>query len=135
SKPIVAADLTRDGDTDLVWIHADPDDLKLSHPGIHWLTNPGPQKTRQTDAWLHTQIGPDQTNLTQLAVGDLGDDGLLDVATATDANRIPLYIQHAPRPPGWKPYPIPAPSKAPLGTAVALFDLNSDGQTDLIHAT
>ncbi|PQO40875.1 VCBS repeat-containing protein [Blastopirellula marina] len=125
---ILARDLNHDGLTDLVFLHQG-----LVSPGIHWLTNPGPENATRPEAWLHTMIGSESDSITSLAIGDIGQDKLPDVAATTKSGFVRLYVQHRHHAPGWKVSVIPPAYNAKEGTCVAIADLSGNGRSDVIH--
>lgn len=125
---LLTHDLNRDGLIDLVFTHHG-----IIAPGIHWLTNPGPENATRPEAWLHTMIGDESDSITALAIGDIGKDRLPDVAAATKSGFVRLYVQHGQRSPSWKTSVIPPAYNAREGTCVAIADLTGSGRSDVIH--
>ncbi|PQO48152.1 hypothetical protein C5Y93_00275 [Blastopirellula marina] len=128
ASAMVIQDVDRDRLADLVFIHPGP---KIR--GIHWLANPGAHNAALPESWGHAMIGDEDDSVAGLAFGYLGNDQLLDVATATRSGFIRLLTHDSRRPLTWKSSVIPSPYNAKEGTCIAIADLNGDGLVDLIH--
>jgi hypothetical protein len=65
-----------------------------------------------------------------IAVGDVNEDGLLDLAVANDVNGPEIFLRQ--RDGSWQPTPDVLPSMQGGAVAVALGDLDGDGHLDLL---
>ena len=119
-------DIDKDGDTDVV-----VSDRRGPRRGVYWLENPGPVAARRNSNWTRHDIGARGVEVLFLALGDLDQDGRLDVLTAARESRL-LYCRRTRD--GWAEHSIPLPDKFRYGKGVAIGDIDGNGQPDVVMA-
>ncbi len=121
-------DLDGDGDPDVVF-----SDRKGPRSGVFWLENPGVEANREHAVWDEHAIGGLRRQVMFADLGDLNDDGLLDVAVAVKPADVVLCLQQ----PGgvWQEETITLEA-ADLGDAkaVKIVDVNGDDRADLVFS-
>jgi hypothetical protein len=118
-------DVDADGDLDVVF-----SDRVGKQSGVAWLENPGVESNRQGKAWSEHRIAAAGRTVMFVDLGDIDNDGLVDVVAAVKPVEIVVALQ---RPAGrWEQHVIPL-DKANLGDAkaVKLADFDGDGLIDI----
>jgi hypothetical protein len=123
-------DVDGDGDHDVV-----VSDRKGSRSGVLWLENPGPQSSLAGKAWREHRLGADGLEVMFLAVADLDQDGRQDIVTTTRNKKLLFLRRQSPVATRWQSHAIENPHGILNGKAVAVADMDGDGQLDLVHAT
>jgi hypothetical protein len=126
---LVATDLDRDGDADILGT-----DRKGSGAGCLWLENPG-RGERQMAPWKRHSIGPMGIEVMFLHHADLDGDGRLDVLVPTYDKRIFLHRRLDGASPAWETQELPYPQAAGKGKSMRVADLDLDGRLDLVLST
>ena len=122
-----ALDMDGDGDSDLLF-----SDRKGGKRGVSWLANPGGTESESSDKWTEHAIGGKEHEVMFLSVGDLNHDGVRDIVCPTRNGEILLFEGNKN---GWNFHSTPNPFGVPHGKAVAIGDIDNDGQNDLFHVT
>lgn len=127
---LIACDMDRDGDLDLVFT-----DRNGARSGAYWLEHPGKEAVRAGKPWPEHAIGAVGRKDVMFAdVGDIDGDGLPDVAVAVKKKDVVLCLQQRDR--SWKEVTLTLDvgKKIRLGTAkaVTIVDVDGDGLKDLI---
>ncbi len=120
---LVSADMDRDGDQDVV-----VSDRKGRGRGCYWLENPGRSRV-SSGPWNKHRIGAEDVEAMFLTLDDLDGDGLLDVIVAAQGAGLVVLRQ---RPDAWERVSIPLPPRTGTAKAVAVGDVDLDGQRDLV---
>ncbi len=123
-------DVDHDGDQDVV-----VSDRKGSRRGVLWLENPGRQEVLAGKTWTEHRLGGDGLEVMFLAVADLDQDGRQDIVTTTRNKKLLFLRRQSTDPIQWQSYAIENPHGIPNGKAVAVADMDGDGQLDMVHAT
>ena len=127
----IPADFNHDGETDVLLMSRDGRSLRIYYgPLVSMSVRPG-------DLFLSaTLLSPQQVS--EMAVGDLNDDGRLDVVTASSFSPIPaernilLYYQNSPL--HFTENAGPSATISELCGRLVVADLNADGLDDLVVA-
>lgn len=132
----VFVDIDGDGDLDIVDGNADWDTPEFDED-IAWYENPGKDSPDLRSPWKRHLVwkGTDCYAKPQIAVGDVDQDGKMDLATQTQ-NSILLFLQ---REKGgqiaWEKIEIPKPDNAQwIGRPIKFADLDGDGKLDIFGA-
>jgi VCBS repeat protein len=114
-------DMDGDGDLDLLipeW---------YTHSRLEWYENPLPDGDPARDPWVHHIIGPPRAH--DIAVGDVDGDGIPEIVTRTQGADGDHIVVRKRTPDGnWDTREIPCP----VGEGLALCDLTSNGQEDIV---
>ncbi len=123
---LVADDLDADGDVDLL-----VSDRRGPGRGVFWLEHPGVEQLGVT-SWARHRIGSEDCEILFLAYADLDRDGQRDVLVATHKQGIRLHRRTQAVGDRWTTREIPAPESIIHGKAVAVGDIDLDGQSDIV---
>jgi hypothetical protein len=121
---LVAHDVDRDGDTDVV-----VSDRKGKNCGVLWLENPGPTAA----AWREHRLGATGKEAMFLDVADLDRDGRSDIVCATRNGHIVHLRRTGDSPTNWEERLIKNPGGVPGGKSARVADIDGDGRMDIVH--
>ncbi|MCP5149178.1 MAG: VCBS repeat-containing protein [Chromatiales bacterium] len=122
TRAIALADMDADGDLDLIVANAgQPNRLYLNHGGA-----------APFDGVTGSDISADAHASTALAVGDLDQDGALDLVVGNDGQAIRLYLGNAGADPFAGVSGTDVSSDTGAARAVVLGDVDGDGDLDLV---
>jgi len=123
---LVASDVDRDGDQDLV-----ASDRKGKNAGCLWLESPGagPEQDRP---WSRHPIGPTGKEVMFLHYTDWDGDGQLDLLVPTFAKQLFCHRRTTADPVGFEVQELPYPESIGKGKAVRAADIDRDGSQDLV---
>jgi hypothetical protein len=129
---ITPYDMEGDGDLDVIVT----DRHTPSGASGYWLENPGPGHPSQTSPWTIHDIGG-SSQLLYFGVGDLDQDGLVDIVAAQqDPSAILFFRRLAPNGLSWQTHEIAWPSIAgPKAKAATVADFNGDGRLDIVASS
>jgi hypothetical protein len=123
---LVASDMDRDGDLDLVF-----SDRKGKRSGCFWLENPG-TNGNLTQPWREHAVGGLGREVMFLALTDLDRDGLEDVIIAAKPKDI-LFLRRLSRDgQRWESHTILLAENTGNAKAVNAGDMDGDGKIDLV---
>lgn len=122
-----ALDMDADGDVDLLF-----SDRKGSRRGVGWLENPGEEKAIRPSEWREHMLGGKKHEVMFLDVGNVIGDPAVDIVCTTRNKEILVFERAGDL---WKTSAIPNPMGLSNGKAVAIGDVDRDGQNDLVHTT
>ncbi|MBC8243623.1 MAG: VCBS repeat-containing protein [Verrucomicrobia bacterium] len=122
-----ALDMDADDDVDLLF-----SDRKGPRRGVGWLENPGGEKASRPSEWREHMLGGEKHEVMFLDVGNVIGDPAVDIVCTTRNKEI-LFFERSDD--SWKTSVIPNPMGLPNGKAVAIGDVDGDGQNDLVHTT
>ena len=97
-----------------------------------WLENPGEEIASRSSDWREHMLGGEKHEVMFLDIGNVIGDSAVDIVCATRNKEI-LIFERAND--SWKTSAIPNPMGLPNGKAVAIGDVDGDGQNDLVHTT
>ena len=119
-------DIDADGDQDILL-----SDRKGSDTGIWWLENPGPKKAADFH-WPRRYIAGSGKEVMFLDTGDINGDGLEDIVAAVRGGDFVAAIRLPSETPSWKETSLPFSSGTGTGKAVAIGDIDQNGQSDIV---
>lgn len=122
-----ALDLDADGDTDLLF-----SDRNGPRRGVGWLENPGGEKASRLSEWGDHMLGGEKHEVMFLDMGNVIGDSAVDIVCTTRNKEILIFERAGD---SWKTSVIPNPMGLTNGKAVAIGDVDGDGQNDLVHTT
>ena len=122
-----ALDMDADGDTDLLF-----SDRNGPHRGVGWLENPGEEIASRSSEWREHLLGGEKHEVMFLDIGNVIGNSAVDIVCATRNKEILIFERASD---SWKTSAIPNPMGLPNGKAVAIGDVDGDGQNDLVHTT
>jgi hypothetical protein len=124
---LIPWDADGDGDRDVLL-----SDRKGDIRGVYWLENPGADRVEHATQWVEHPLGGQRREVMFLSLCDLDRDSREDVLAATFNSEI-LYLR---RPLGtaWSQLVIKNPFDIPFGKAVAVGDIDLDGDPDIVHS-
>ncbi len=120
-----------DGDQDLDVLLSD---RKGSHTGVRWLENPGADATISAK-WTVREIGGRGREVMFLDVGRLDEQHKLDIVVADRRSGLIWFWEDAKSAAGkWRSREIAWPAGCGTPKAVALGDMDLDGQEDIVFS-
>lgn len=123
---LYACDMDLDGDEDLLM-----SDRKGKQRGIRWLENPG-RLEAMSKPWQSHLLADGNREVMFLAMGDLNRDGQLDLGWSVRPGPHRFLLSARRSNSSSVPYSIRLPENAGTGKAVAIGDMNGDGQPDIV---
>jgi hypothetical protein len=123
---LITSDMDTDGDLDVL-----VSDRKGNLKGCRWLENPGPGPTQQ-GPWENHAIGGGSREIMFAKLADLDQDGRLDVVTAAKRRDVLWFRRLDSTGQAWQAYTIGYPENTGTAKAVAIGDLDADGQLDMV---
>ncbi len=134
-QDLALADLDGDNDLDVVISRPDADSMN-----VRWLRNPVVRRQGDPEEWQTGAIGHVFTGADGVEVGDLDDDGYLDVLVQSRAGRVVQWFRgpqtalvSAIRNVPWQVYTLAEFTERTPET-MALADFNGDGQLEVLLA-
>tara|TARA_Y100000588_G_scaffold388887_1_gene490195 strand:+ start:7054 stop:8304 length:1251 start_codon:yes stop_codon:yes gene_type:complete len=130
----VFVDIDADGDSDIAVGNADWDTTETEE-GVFWYENPGPSSGKIGQPWKKRVIMRSKQFFAknQLGVGDLNNDGKVDLVAQSD--NIVFYLQQI-DPNNWKTHKIIKPEITRWVTRpIKLVDIDHDGKLDIVGMT
>jgi hypothetical protein len=127
---LAAHDVDGDDDADVVF-----SDRKGRGRGVSWLENPGAGAATRERPWTEHSLGGQDVEVMFLTLGDLNHDGRADVLAATQAGHMELFLRRPGTGVAWSAHRIINPERVLNGKAVAIGDIDLDGQPDIVHST
>lgn len=125
---LLEADVDQDGDPDIVFT-----DRRGRKSGAFWLENPGGKRSLDV-RWTEHLIGANGEEIMFATLVDLDQDGRLDLLAAVKPQRIFYFRRTGAGPESWDSFSISMPSVAGTAKAVAVGDIDIDGQLDLVFS-
>lgn len=125
---IIAADMNADGRADILF-----SDRRGKNRGVHWLENPGPGDAQAKPWTVHT-VGATDKECMFLDHADLDGDGRRDIVVTAKPRDLIVFRRKDARSDTWKSSTIALPASAGGSKAVAIGDINLDGQADLVFS-
>lgn len=122
---LVAADLDRDGDDDLL-----ASDREGARRGCFWLENPGRGSLHKT--WAEHRIGPVGIEATFLDFVDFDKDGKRDVLAPDFGRKLWFHRCTATHPLAWATTTLPYPEQVAFARSARAADIDLDGKVDVI---
>jgi hypothetical protein len=126
---LVAADMDRDGDLDIL-----ASDRKPPAQRCLWLQNPGPGSSLTTPWRIHP-ISIDPKEMMFITLTDLDGDGLRDILAATAGNELIFFQRKQKLTSSWISIPIRLPPEAGSGKAVRVGDIDLDKKLDIVFTS
>lgn len=126
-------DINQDGYKDFVIANADwdtPDSLEM----LLWYENPGNDQVKLIRPWKKNIIHKSSEYYAkpQIGIGDLDQDGLLDLCVQTD-KKVYYFRKTGNNPVGWETIVIKKPKITQwLTRATKIIDINQDGKMDIV---
>lgn len=127
---LLRRDMDGDGDTDLVIT-----DRYGPQHGSRWLENPGSNSRALRKPWASHPIGATGHEVLDMTLTDLDGDGLEDVLAAVRDHRVIVSRRLDSTGRNWEEYAIKTASSSGNPRAIAVTDVNLDGQPDLVLTT
>ncbi|MCH1420323.1 MAG: VCBS repeat-containing protein [Akkermansiaceae bacterium] len=122
---LISIDMNKDGIKDILI-----SDRRGPKRGVYWLEYPGPEDTLYPSKWKRHDIGGNNREIKFISHGDLDKDGRLDVI-AIDTTSIIWFRSTESE---WEEHIIPLPDGVGGGKSAVSFDVNHDGQNDLVFS-
>lgn len=119
-------DLDGDGDRDILF-----SDRKGSASGCWWLEHPGVENALRGQ-WRKHLIGGRDREVMFMDLADLDGDGREDVVSAVRQDDVMVAYRRSAPEPLWEEAYIPMPRRVGTGKAVAVGDIDGDGQADIV---
>ena len=126
---LIPHDFDGDGDQDVFLTQAVEGDAE---PGVGWLENPG-SGARNTNRWKLRPIGAPGDGASFGALGDLDQDGRIDVVART-GERLLWFRRLDPKGLEWEAHEVDLPRGGGSGKAVSIADIDGDGANDIVLA-
>jgi hypothetical protein len=123
---LITSDMDTDGDLDVL-----VSDRRGNLKGCRWLENPGPGLT-QKGPWENHPIGGGSREVMFAKLVDLDQDGRLDVVTAAKPRDVLWFRRLDSSGLSWQEHSISYPENTGTAKAVAIGDLDADGQLDMV---
>jgi hypothetical protein len=123
---LIPLDADGDGDRDVLL-----SDRRGAARGVYWLENPGADRVGHAATWESHLLGGDDHEVMFVTLCDLDGDDQDDVLAATFNSE--MLLMRRPRGTVWSQLAIRNPYQIPYGKAVAVGDLDLDGQPDIVH--
>jgi hypothetical protein len=108
-------------------------DRKGANRGCYWLENPGPGSAL-IRPWQEHLIGGQGREVMFLTLADLDCDGLQDVLAAAKPREVLWLRRKSTDGKAWEPRPIRMPDAAGTAKAVAVGDIDRDGQLEVVFS-
>jgi hypothetical protein len=125
---LVDHDMDGDGDLDMVTT-----DRKGDARGVLWLENPGHDLLPGASWPLH-RVSDTSAQVMFMVLADLDQDGLLDIVSAVSDSYLLYFRRLSASPDDWSPTEILQPANTGTGKGVAVFDVDLDGQQDVVFS-
>ncbi len=128
---LFARDMDHDGDLDIVTSDRKPGATN----GIRWMENPG-KFNKKERPWENHFIGAQNVEVMFMELADLDQDGLEDVIGTEYTNQQIVFFKRSDSSgKRWKSINTPITANTGRAKSVAVGDINSDGQPDIVHST
>jgi hypothetical protein len=124
---LLPVDMDGDGDVDIL-----SSDRKGSSRGILWLENPG-TKPPPGIGWKVHRINDDLGEVMFLTVGDIDHNKTTDIACAVKGKGISLLMRKPGKSIEYESVTFPLPPNSGTAKAVAITDVDLDGQNDIVY--
>ncbi len=123
---IETVDMDGDGDLDILY-----SDRKSKTRGVHWLENES--KTEPVHAWKRHTVGGTDREVMFLALGDVNQDGQIDIATTVKDGPITWFERVDSSGRKWTVHEVDLPAGTGSGKGIAIADVDLDGKNDLVY--
>jgi hypothetical protein len=130
---LLTQDVDGDNDLDIVVTDREPE---AGLRGVRWLENPG-TSGNQTSTWTNHMIGGTSDEVMFMDLADITGDGKLDAVTAVkdgDDTHIIWFEQSNIETDSWIEHSLDGVEDIGTGKAVAVNDINRDGQLDFVFS-